>query len=153
MFVFLTRSNKYLKYLVQNPYQITTLINFLENYTSGLLSCFSCVQLCATPQTAAHQAPPSLGFSRREHWSGLPFPLQCRKVKSEREAAQSCPTLSDPMDCSLPDSSVHGDFPGKSTGVGCHCLLRQVDQHIHILQLNFKMSLISQNKKKSRLCL
>jgi len=39
-----------------------------------LLSCFSRVQLCATPQTAAHQAPQSLGFSRQEHWSGLPFP-------------------------------------------------------------------------------
>ena len=39
-----------------------------------LLSCFSHVQLCATPQTAAHQAPPSLEFSRQEHWSGLPFP-------------------------------------------------------------------------------
>ena len=38
-----------------------------------LLSRFSRVQLCATPQTAAHQAPPSLGFSRQEHWSGLPF--------------------------------------------------------------------------------
>ena len=33
-----------------------------------------CVRLCAIPQTAAHQAPPSLGFSRQEHWSGLPFP-------------------------------------------------------------------------------
>ena len=32
------------------------------------------VRLCATPQTAAHQAPPSLGSSRPEHWSGLPFP-------------------------------------------------------------------------------
>ena len=32
------------------------------------------VQLYATPETAAHQAPPSLGFSRQEHWSGLPFP-------------------------------------------------------------------------------
>ena len=39
-----------------------------------LLSCFSPVRLCATPQTAAHQAPPSLGFSRQEYWSGLPFP-------------------------------------------------------------------------------
>ena len=39
-----------------------------------LLSRFSRVQLCATPLTAAHQAPPSLGFSRQEHWSGLPFP-------------------------------------------------------------------------------
>ena len=39
-----------------------------------LLSCFSHVWLCATPKTAAHQVPPSLGFSRQEHWSGLPFP-------------------------------------------------------------------------------
>ena len=39
-----------------------------------LLSRFSRVRLCATPKTAAHQAPPSLGFSRQEHCSGLPFP-------------------------------------------------------------------------------
>ena len=39
-----------------------------------LLSRFSCVRLCVTPETAAHQVPPSLGFSRQEHWSGLPFP-------------------------------------------------------------------------------
>ena len=39
-----------------------------------LLSRFSRVRLCATPETAAHQAPPSLGFSRQEHWSRLPFP-------------------------------------------------------------------------------
>ena len=39
-----------------------------------LLSRFSHVRLCATPETAAHQAPLSLGFSRQEHWSGLPFP-------------------------------------------------------------------------------
>ena len=39
-----------------------------------LLSHFSRVRLCMTPQTAAHQAPPSLEFSRQEHWSGLSFP-------------------------------------------------------------------------------
>ena len=39
-----------------------------------LLSRFSHVRLCATPETAAPQAPPSLGFSRQEHWSRLPFP-------------------------------------------------------------------------------
>ena len=39
-----------------------------------LLSRFSHVRLCVTPETAAHQAPLSLGFSRQEHWSGLPFP-------------------------------------------------------------------------------
>ena len=39
-----------------------------------LLSHFSRVRLCVTPEMAAHQAPPSLGFSRQEHWSGLSFP-------------------------------------------------------------------------------
>ena len=39
---------------------------------------------------------------------GCHFLLQCMKVKSEHEVAQSCPTLSDPMDCSLPGSSIHG---------------------------------------------
>ena len=39
-----------------------------------LLSRFSHVRLCVIPETAAHQASPSLGFSRQEHWSGLPFP-------------------------------------------------------------------------------
>ena len=39
-----------------------------------LLSHFSRVRLCVTPQTAAHQASPSLGCSRQEYWSGLPFP-------------------------------------------------------------------------------
>ena len=47
---------------------------FLKRSLLLLLSCFSRVQLCATPYTAAHPAPPSLGFSREEHWSGLPFP-------------------------------------------------------------------------------
>jgi len=75
-----------------------------------LLIRLSHVQLCAIPETAAHQAPPSLGFSRQEHWSGLHFLLQCVKVKSESEVAQSCLTLCDPMDCSLPGSSVHGIF-------------------------------------------
>ena len=74
-----------------------------------LLSRFSRVWLCVTPQTAAHQAPPSLGFSRQEHWSGLPFPSPMH----ESEAAQSCPTLSDPMNCSLPGSSVHGIFQAR----------------------------------------
>ena len=54
---------------------------------------------------------------------GCHFFLQCMKVKNENEVAQSCPTLSDHMDCSLPGCSIHGIFPGKSTGVGCHCLL------------------------------
>ena len=44
---------------------------------------------------------------------GCHFLLQCRKVKSESEVAQSCLTLSDPMDCSLPGSSIHGIFQAR----------------------------------------
>ena len=76
-----------------------------------LLSYFSRVQLCVTPQMAAYQAPPSLGFSRQDTGVGCHFLLQCMKVKSESEIAQSCPTLSDPMDYSLPGSSVHVNRP------------------------------------------
>ena len=79
-----------------------------------LLSRFSCAQLCATSETAVHQAPPSLGFSRQEPWSmGCHFLLQRMKVKSENEVTQSCLTLRDPMDCSLPGSSIHGIFQAK----------------------------------------
>ena len=65
----------------------------------------SCLTLC-NPRDGIHQAPPSLGFSRQEHWSGLPFLLQCMKVKVS--VAESSPTLCEPIDCSLPGSSVHG---------------------------------------------
>ena len=44
---------------------------------------------------------------------GCHFLLQCMKVKSESEVAQSCPALSDPMDCSLRGSSVHGIFQAR----------------------------------------
>ena len=88
-----------------------SVIPFLHLLLLLLLSHFSRVQLCVTPQTAAHQAPPSLGFSRQEHWSGLPFPSPMHE--SESEVAQSCLTLSDPMDCSPSGSSVHGIFQAR----------------------------------------
>ena len=46
----------------------------LNEGSMGESQSLSHVRLCVTPQTAAHQAPPSLGFSRQEHWSGLPLP-------------------------------------------------------------------------------
>ena len=96
-----------------DPYSSTDEQGVLLLLLLLLLSRFSRVRLCATPETAAHQAPWSLGFSRQEHWSGLPCLLQCMKVKSEREVAQSCLTVRDPMDCSLPGSSVHGIFQAR----------------------------------------
>ena len=96
-----------------------------------LLGCFSRVQLCATLWTAAakslqscptlwnsideaaHQAPRSLGFSSKNTGVGCHFLLQSMKVKSESEVAQSCPTLHNCMDCSLPGSSAHGIFQAR----------------------------------------
>ena len=120
----------------------------------------SCPTLC-DPIGDSPSGSPSLGFSRQEHWSGLPFPspmhesekwkgscsvvsdslrphglqptrllcpwdfpgkstgvgchclLQCMQVKSESEVAQLCPTLRDPMDCSLPGSSIHRIFQAR----------------------------------------
>ena len=77
-----------------------------------LLSHFSHVQLCVTPETSAHQAPPSLGFSRQEHWSGLPLPSPMHE--SESEVIQSCPTLHYPMDCSPPGSPVPGSLQART---------------------------------------
>ena len=66
--------------------------------------------------------------------SGLEDVLECPRETEPKDCIytsaymhakllQSCPTLCDPMDCSLPGSSVYGDFPGKNTGMGCHFLL------------------------------
>ena len=57
-----------------------------------LLSRVSHVQLCVTPWTAAHKAPPSLGFSRQEHWSGLPF---LSPTHESEKGKWSCSVLSD----------------------------------------------------------
>ena len=96
--------------------------------------------------TVAWQAALSMEFSRQEYWSGLPLSspgdlpepginlvspaLQANSLLSEPPGkpkvlvAQLCPTLCDPMDCSLPGSSVHAS--GKNTGVGCRFLLQGI---------------------------
>ena len=78
-----------------------------------LLSYFSHVWLSATPQTAAHQVHHPWDPPGKNTGVGCHFLLQCMKVKSESEVAQSCPTLRDPMDCSPPGSSVHGIFQAR----------------------------------------
>ena len=83
------------------------------------LSHFSRVRLCATPETAAPQAPPSLGFSRQGRCSGLPFPSPMHESESEVVPDSSRPHGLQPTRLLRP-----WDSPGKSTGVGCHCLLR-----------------------------
>jgi len=78
-----------------------------------LLSHFSRVQLCATPWMAAHQLPRPWDSPGKNIGVGCHFLLQCMKVKSESGVAQSYLTLSDPMDCSLPGSSIHGIFQAR----------------------------------------
>ena len=73
---------------------------------------------------AAHQAPLSLGFSRQEHWSGLPFPSPMHESEKWN---WSCSVVSDlqRLQGLQPTRLLRPwDFPGKSTGVGCHCLLQ-----------------------------
>ena len=83
------------------------------------LSCVSHVRLCATlTLTLTHRWQstrlPRLWDSPGKNTGvGCHFLLQCMKVKSESEVAQSCLTLSDPMDCSPPGSSVHGIFQAR----------------------------------------
>ena len=89
-----------------------------------LLSRFSRVRLCATPETAAHQAPLSLGFSRQEHWSRLPFPSPMQESEKWKWSRSVASNSSRPHGLQ-PTRLLHPwDFPGKSTGVGFHCLLR-----------------------------
>ena len=78
--------------------------------------------------TRLHRPWPSPG---KNTGVGCHFLLQCMKVKSESEVAQSCPTLYDPHGLQ-PTRLLHPwDFPGKSTGVGCHCFVRFICIHTY----------------------
>ena len=68
------------------------------------------VWLFVTPWTAAHQAPPPMGFSRQEYWSGGAIPFQFSSVHFS-SVAQLCPTLCGPMNRSTPRLPVHYQLP------------------------------------------
>ena len=71
--------------------------------------------------------PRSWDSSGKNTGVGCHFLLQCMKVESESEVTQSCPTVCDPMDCSLSIRLLRPwDFPGKSAGVDCHFLLQGI---------------------------
>ena len=76
-------------------------------FSSRLAAATKLLQSCPTlynPIAGSLRGPPFLGFSRQEHWSGLPFPSPMQESKV---------TLRDPMDCSLPGSSAHGIFQAR----------------------------------------
>ena len=137
-------------FLIPRNLQTTENHNEEHQYQVIIILIVCCCCCCCVPSVESNSVRP-----HRQQPTRLPCPwdspgkntgvgchflLQCMKVKSESEVAQSCPTLCDPMDCSPPGSSVHGifqarvlewgaiylhpwDFPGKNTGVGCYCLL------------------------------
>ena len=78
-----------------------------------LLSHVIRVQLCVIPTDSSPPGSHPWDSPGKNTGVGCHFLLQCMKVKSESEVAQSCPTLRDPMDCSLPGSSVHGIFQAR----------------------------------------
>ena len=68
-------------------------------------------------------ATPSLGFSRQEHWSGLLFPSPMHKSEKWKWSRSVMSDSSRPYGLQPTRLLCPWDFPGKSTGVGCHCLL------------------------------
>ena len=89
----------------------------------GSCCCYCCyVASVVSDSVRPHRRQPTIPGDEKPHpWDspgkntgvGCHFVLQCMKVKSESEVAQSCPILSDPMDCSLPGSSIHGIFQAR----------------------------------------
>ena len=86
-------------------------------------------------ESAAQQAPPSLGFSRQEHWSGLPFPPPVHERDKWKWSRSVMSDSSWPHGLQPTSLLRPWDFPGKSTGVGCHCLLQSGEHYFLKLAL------------------
>ena len=91
--------------------------------------CCCCISSVVSDSVRSHRRQPakllcSWDSPGKNTGVGCHFLLQCMKVKSECEVAQSCPTLKRPHGLQPTRLLRPWEFPGKSTGVGCHCLLR-----------------------------
>ena len=83
----------------------------------------SCPTLC-DPIDGSPWGSPTLGFSRQEHWSGLPFPSPVHESEKWKWSRSFVSNSSQPHGLQPTRLLRPWDFPGKSAGVGCHCLLR-----------------------------
>ena len=83
----------------------------------------SCPTLC-DPIDSSPPGSPSLGFSRQEHWSGLPFPSPMHESEKWKGSHSVVSDSQRPHGLQPTRFLRPWDFPGKSTGVGCHCLLQ-----------------------------
>ena len=106
---------------------MTVTIQILANTAAAAAAAAAeSLQSCTTlgdPRDGSPPGSPSLGFSRQEHWSGLPFPSPMQKSEKWKWSRS---VVSDSLwpHGLQPTRLLHPwDFPGRSTGVGCHCLL------------------------------
>ena len=99
-----------------------TSVMWVKNQYVYIISDYHCCCCCVASVLSDSVRPHREQPTRLPHpWDppgkntgvGCHFLLQCMKVNSESEVTQSCPTLTDPMDCSLPGSSVHGIFQAR----------------------------------------
>ena len=104
----------------------------------------SCPTLCDPIDGSPPGSSPSLGFSRQEHWSGLPFPSPVYESEKWRWSRSVMSDSSQPHRLQPTRLLRPWDFPGKSTGVGCHCLWCTMLIFLFFLKifffLNFKVS-------------
>ena len=99
------------------PISMSLAINFTLSNVNYLIMTVPCVCVLSQSVVSSSLQPQGLESTRllcpwnisgkQEYWSGLPFPSPMHEVQRESEIAQSCLTLNNPMDCSLPGSSVH----------------------------------------------
>ena len=94
----------------------------LLRYVAAAKLLQSCLTLC-DPIDGSPQAPTSLGFSRQEYWSGVPFSSPMHESEKSRWSHSVVSDSSWPHGLQPTRLLCPWDFPGKSTGVGCHCLL------------------------------
>ena len=87
----------------------------------------SCPTLC-DPINGSPRLPGPWDSPGKNTGVGRHFLLQCVKGKSESEVTQSCPTLSEPMDCSLPGSSIHGIFQARVLELGAIAFRNQLER-------------------------
>ena len=114
-----------------------------------LLSCFSCVRLCVTHRWQPTRLHHPWDSPSKNTGVSCHFLLQCMKVKSESEVARSCLTHSNPMDCSLPGSSIHGTLQARVLEWGAIAFYS--NQNSMVLAQTHTHRLIEQNRQPMNL--
>ena len=99
-------------------------LKYVMFFSTCLVSRLS-LTLC-DPWAVARQAPLSMGFSRQEHWSGFPFPSPMHESEKWKWNRSVVSDSSQPHGLQPTRLLCPWDFPGRSTGMGCHCLLQGI---------------------------